>query len=65
VALSGSSAGGCDASVELLTNLFPVWVLFGAVVARVHPPAVTWFRGPLIVAGLAVIMLGMGITLSL
>ncbi len=52
-------------ALELLTNLFPVWVLLGAVVALVHPPAVTWFHGPFIVAGLAVIMLGMGITLSL
>ena len=52
-------------ALELLTNLFPVWVLAGAAVALVHPPAVTWFQGPLIVAGLAVIMLGMGITLSL
>ncbi|MCZ7618260.1 MAG: bile acid:sodium symporter family protein [Myxococcota bacterium] len=52
-------------ALEVLTSLFPVWVLLGAVVALVHPPAVTWFRGPFIVAGLAVIMLGMGITLSL
>ncbi len=52
-------------TLEVLTNLFPVWVLGGAVLALVHPSAVTWFRGPLIVWGLAVIMLGMGITLSL
>jgi BASS family bile acid:Na+ symporter len=30
----------------------------------IHPPWVTWFHGPFIVWGLAVIMLGMGITLS-
>jgi len=52
-------------TLALLTNLFPLWVLLGAGVALVHPPAVTWFRGPFIVWGLAVIMLGMGITLSL
>lgn len=51
--------------LEILTNLFPLWVLAGAVVALIDPPSVTWFRGPLIVWGLAVIMLGMGITLSL
>ncbi len=51
--------------LELLTNAFPLWVLVGAVIALVNPPAVTWFRGPLIVWGLAVIMLGMGITLSI
>ncbi len=50
--------------LEVLTDLFPLWVLLGAVLALLHPPAVTWFRGPLIVWGLAVIMLGMGITLS-
>jgi BASS family bile acid:Na+ symporter len=45
-------------------NLFPVWVLLGGLLALVHPPLFTWFRGPAIVWGLAVIMLGMGITMS-
>ncbi|MDA1277419.1 MAG: bile acid:sodium symporter family protein [Verrucomicrobia bacterium] len=51
--------------LTLLTNLFPAWVLAGGVLALVHPPLFTWFSGPFIVWGLAVIMLGMGITLSL
>ena len=46
------------------TNLFPVWVVLGGVLALVEPALFTWFRGPLIVWGLATIMLGMGITLS-
>lgn len=50
--------------MERLTNLFPLWVLLGAVLALVHPPLVTWFRGDAIVWGLAIIMLGMGITLD-
>ncbi len=50
--------------LQLFTNLFPVWVLPAGGLALVHPPLFTWFRGPLIVWGLAVIMLGMGITLS-
>jgi BASS family bile acid:Na+ symporter len=50
--------------LQWLTNAFPVWVLLGGVLALVHPPWVTWFNGPFIVWGLAVIMLGMGITLS-
>lgn len=50
--------------LERFTNLFPVWVLLGGVLALVHPPLFTWFGGSLIVWGLAVIMLGMGITLS-
>src|SRR5512146_2799439 len=51
--------------VTLATNLFPVWVVGGGVLALVHPPLFTWFRGQAIVWGLAVIMLGMGMTLSL
>lgn len=47
-----------------LTNLFPVWVLIGGVLALVEPRLFTWFRGGAIVWGLAIIMLGMGITLS-
>jgi len=50
--------------MQRLTNLFPVWVVLGSLSALVHPPAFTWFQGPLIVGGLAVIMLGMGITLT-
>jgi bile acid:Na+ symporter, BASS family len=45
-------------------NWFPVWVLGGALLALWHPPLFTWFSGPWIVWGLAVVMLGMGITLS-
>jgi bile acid:Na+ symporter, BASS family len=51
--------------LNTLTNLFPVWVLLGGIIALIHPPLFTWFRGPFIVWGLAVIMLGMGVTLSI
>ncbi len=47
------------------TNLFPLWVLLAGAAALVHPPLFAWFSGSLIVWGLAVIMLGMGLTLSL
>jgi len=47
-----------------LTNLFPLWVLAGGLTALWHPSWFAWFHGPWIVWGLAVIMLGMGITLS-
>jgi bile acid:Na+ symporter, BASS family len=46
------------------TNLFPVWVVAGGALAMVKPQWFTWFRGEWITWGLAVIMLGMGITLS-
>jgi predicted Na+-dependent transporter len=43
--------------LNLLTNLFPIWVLLGGTLALVQPGWFTWFRGPAIVWGLAVIML--------
>jgi BASS family bile acid:Na+ symporter len=52
-------------TLELLANAFPVWVLVACGLALVEPAWFTWFRGPAIVVGLAVIMLGMGVTLSL
>jgi len=51
-------------ALSLATNLFPVWVLLGGTLALAHPPWFTWFGGGCITWGLAVIMLGMGITLS-
>lgn len=46
------------------TNLFPAWVVLGGALALVQPAWFTWFSGGFITWGLAVIMLGMGITLS-
>ncbi len=51
--------------LELVANVFPLWVLAGCGLALVEPEWFAWFRGDAIVAALAVIMLGMGITLSL
>lgn len=45
-------------------NLFPVWVLLGGIAALFRPDWFTWFSGDFITWGLAVIMLGMGLTLS-
>lgn len=50
--------------LELLANAFPIWVLAACGLALVEPAWFVWFRGSAIVFGLAVIMLGMGITLS-
>lgn len=49
---------------SIATNLFPLWTIMGAVGALIWPSAFTWFRGELIVWGLAIIMIGMGITLN-
>ena len=50
--------------LDRCANAFPVWVLVACSLALVEPGWFTWFRGEAIVIGLAVIMLGMGITLS-
>ncbi len=51
--------------LDTLANAFPLWVLGACGLALVEPALFTWFRGDAIVAGLAIIMLGMGIGLSL
>jgi BASS family bile acid:Na+ symporter len=50
--------------LPLLTAAFPLWVLIASVLALYRPGLFTWFSGPLIPVGLAVIMLGMGLTLE-
>ncbi len=47
-----------------LTNAFPVWVVLLSGIALFAPGWFTWFSGPWIVWGLAVTMLGMGLTLT-
>lgn len=47
-----------------LTNLFPLWILLASVAALSRPELFTWFGGSLITIGLAIIMLGMGLTLE-
>ncbi|MEM6884838.1 MAG: bile acid:sodium symporter family protein [Verrucomicrobiota bacterium] len=49
--------------LTFLANAFPVWVTLGAILALIHPPLFLWFK-PYIIPGLAVIMLGMGVTLD-
>ena len=50
--------------LTLLTNAFPVWVVALSAVALAQPAWFAWFSGPWITWGLAVIMLGMGLTLT-
>jgi len=49
--------------LAILTNLFPLWVVAASGAALWDPPLFTWFGKQAIIAGLAVIMLGMGLTL--
>ncbi|KAM0933391.1 putative Bile acid:sodium symporter/arsenical resistance protein Acr3 [Dioscorea sansibarensis] len=50
--------------VELLTTLFPVWVLLGTVIGIIKPSAVTWLETDLFTVGLGLLMLSMGLTLT-
>ena len=61
----GGSAAAPHTVLAFLTNGFPAWVLAASVLALWHPAWFTWFSGPLITVGLAVIMLGMGLTLGM
>ena len=45
-------------------NWFPAWVLAASLLALWQPSLFTWFSGPWIVWGLALVMLGMGLTLN-
>jgi BASS family bile acid:Na+ symporter len=51
--------------LSVTTNLFPIWVLAAGALALAQPSWFTWFSGEFITWGLALIMLGMGITLTL
>lgn len=50
--------------LELLADAFPLWVLGTCAWALVRPSAFDWIPDAAIVSGLAVIMFGMGITLT-
>lgn len=48
-----------------ITRLFPLWAVLFSGAALVWPAAFTWFSGNAIQGGLAAIMLGMGLTLTI
>ncbi|XP_020677866.1 probable sodium/metabolite cotransporter BASS2, chloroplastic isoform X2 [Dendrobium catenatum] len=50
--------------VELLTTLFPVWVILGTIIGIFKPVAVTWLETDLFTFGLGFLMLSMGLTLT-
>ncbi|KAL6842645.1 hypothetical protein ACP4OV_027489 [Aristida adscensionis] len=50
--------------VELLTTLFPVWVILGTVIGIWKPSMVTWLETDLFTLGLGFLMLSMGLTLT-
>lgn len=46
------------------TNLYPVWLVSGALLSLALPYVFTWFTGPWITWALTIVMLGMGFTLT-
>lgn len=49
-----------------IVDFFPLWLLVGAFVAFVYPPAILWFlEAGLITPALGLVMLGMGLSLEL
>jgi BASS family bile acid:Na+ symporter len=50
--------------LTLFTNCFPLWVLLACIAALFRPALFTWFDKQWIPWGLAMIMLGMGVTLK-
>lgn len=50
--------------LQRLVTAFPLWVVLASALALYEPRFFTWFSGGLITVGLAIIMLGMGLTLE-
>ncbi|XP_064950055.1 probable sodium/metabolite cotransporter BASS2, chloroplastic isoform X2 [Musa acuminata AAA Group] len=53
-----------ESIVELLTTLFPVWVILGTIIGIYKPSMVTWLETDLFTVGLGFLMLSMGLTLT-
>lgn len=50
--------------IEILTTLFPVWVILGTIIGIYKPAMVTWLETDLFTVGLGFLMLSMGLTLT-
>ncbi|KAG5564615.1 hypothetical protein RHGRI_000717 [Rhododendron griersonianum] len=65
--IPGSASTGMtqyERIIELLTTLFPVWVILGTIIGIYKPSAVTWLQTDLFTVGLGFLMLSMGLTLT-
>lgn len=54
-----------QALLTRFTNLYPVWLIGGALISLWHPPTFTWFTGSWITSALSTVMLAMGFTLTI
>ncbi|BBN20190.1 bile acid:Na+ symporter, BASS family [Marchantia polymorpha subsp. ruderalis] len=51
--------------IELLTTMFPIWVILGTLIGIYKPSAVTWLDTDLFTVCLGFLMLSMGLTLTI
>jgi bile acid:Na+ symporter, BASS family len=55
---------GYEKTADLFSNLFPVWTVLFTLIALKSPQSFAWFTTEYFTAGLAALMLSMGITLT-
>jgi len=51
--------------IALFVNLYPLWIILSSVIGILHPPAFLWFSGRWVENAIALVMLGMGFTLTI
>lgn len=51
--------------LSLFVNLYPLWIVLSSVLGILYPPAFLWFSGRWVESAIAVVMLGMGFTLTI
>ena len=49
----------------LFVNLYPLWIILASVLGILYPPAFLWFSGRWVESAIALVMLGMGFTLTI
>ncbi len=50
-------------ALNIFVNLYPIWIIGSSLLGYLYPPAFQWFSGNWMVGALALVMLGMGLTL--
>ncbi len=51
--------------ITLFVNLYPLWIVLSSLIGIIYPPAFLWFSGRWVESAIALVMLGMGFTLTI
>ena len=51
--------------ITLFVNLYPLWIVLSSLIGILYPPAFLWFSGRWVESAIALVMLGMGFTLTI